>query len=371
MVPILDELRRRGHEVALRTLASEVGTMRARGFEAAPIAPAIEALRMEDWRARTPPGALLRVARMLGARAPHDAADLRGAIVAERPDALIVDTLAWGALSAAEAWGGPWASTCPFPLPSRSGGGGRPFVGIGFRRFVGGLNEVRRGLGLRPFRHPEEMFLAAPLLLYMTAEPFEHPRPEWPESVVMVGPCCWEPPGELPPELAGIEAPLILVTTSTEFQDDGRLARTALEALAGEPFHVVATLPSASADGLRVPANATVLPFAPHEPILARCACAITHGGMGATQKALSLGVPVCAVPFGRDQPEVARRVEAAGAGARLPARRLSPERLRAKVREAVSCRAGAERVARAFGASGGAAAAADAFEQRLLDGAP
>jgi MGT family glycosyltransferase len=332
-VPILDELRRRGHEVALRTLASEVGTMRARGFEAAPIAPAIEALRMEDWRARTPPGALLRIARTLGARAAHDAADLQGAIEVERPDALIVDTLAWGALSAAEAWGGPWASTCPFPLPSRRGVE-RPFVGIGFRRLIGRLNEVRRGLGLRPFRQPEEIFLAAPLVLYMTAEPLEHPRVDWPESVVMVGPCCWEPPGALPPELAGVEEPLILVTTSTEFQDDGRLVRTALEALAGEPYHVVATLPSASADGLRVPANATVLPFAPHEPILARCACAITHGGMGVTQKALSLGVPVCAVPFGRDQPEVARRVEVAGAGARLPARRLSPERLRAKVRE-------------------------------------
>ena len=29
---------------------------------------------------------------------------------------------------------------------------------------------------------------------------------------------------------------------------------------------------------------------------------------MGATQKALAHGVPVCAVPFGRDQFEVARR---------------------------------------------------------------
>jgi hypothetical protein len=36
---------------------------------------------------------------------------------------------------------------------------------------------------------------------------------------------------------------------------------------------------------------------------------------MGATQKALAHGVPVCAVPFGRDQLEVARRVEVAAAG--------------------------------------------------------
>jgi UDP:flavonoid glycosyltransferase YjiC (YdhE family) len=77
--------------------------------------------------------------------------------------------------------------------------------------------------------------------------------------------------------------------------------------------------------------------------------------------------VPVCAVPFGRDQFEVARRVEVAGAGARLPATRLSPERLRAKVRAASARRPGAEAIARAYRAAGGAVAAADAVERRLL----
>lgn len=62
----------------------------------------------------------------------------------------------------------------------------------------------------------------------------------------------------------------------------------------------------------RAPRNAHVLPFTPHAPILDRPVCAITHGGIGATQKALARGVPVCAVPFGRDQLEVARRVEVA-----------------------------------------------------------
>src|SRR4029078_2730032 len=122
-------------------------------------------------------------------------------------------------------------------------------------------------------------------------------------------------------------------------------------ALAGEKFHVVATVPSAPRLELEAPDNATVLPFAPHTPILRRAVCAITHGGMGATQKALALGVPVCVVPFGRDQYEVARRVENAGAGSRLPARRLSPRRLREKVHEAIARRPGAERVARAFAA--------------------
>lgn len=389
LAAVLEELRRRGHEVALRTLAGEVETMRAHGFETAPISPRVEALEMDDWRALTQPGASARSIGVLLARAEHDAPDLQAAIAAERPDAVLVDQLSWGALSAAEAWGGPWASFCPFPLPLRSRVG--PPQGPGLRPARGGLGRVRdRALqpvltaafdrlavrrlaalrarfGLPALAHTEDIFRISPLLLYMSARPFEYPRPDWPGQIAMVGPCLWEPPGELPAELDGIEAPLVLVTSSTEFQDDGRLVQVALEALAGEPFHVVATLPSANAGRLRAPANATLLRFAPHTPILERAVCAITHGGMGATQKALALGVPVCAVPFARDQPEVARRVDVAGAGSRLPAWRLRPDRLRAKVDEAVACRPGAERIARAFAAAGGAAAAADAFEQRLL----
>ena len=389
MLAVVEELQRRGRRVAVRTLASEVEALRNRGFDAAPIAPEIEAVPIEDWRARTPAGAAMRAMRGFCAQAPHNAEDLRRAIAAERPEALLVDVLALGALSAAEAWGGPWACFSPTPLPLRSSSG--PPHGLGLRPARGSLgrardrflrpgfqlgfdrlalttvNRVRADLGLRPLAHVEELFLRQPLLLYMTAEPFEYPRSDWPERIVMVGPCEWEPPGELPAELESVEAPLILVTTSTDFQDDGCLVGAAFEALAGEPFHVVATLPIASADGLRVPANASVLRFAPHRPILERSACAITHGGMGASQKAIGLGVPVCAVPFGRDQPEVARRVEVCGAGSRLPARRLRPARLRVKVHEAIACRAGAKRVGQALAAAGGAAAAADAFEQRLL----
>lgn len=106
--------------------------------------------------------------------------------------------------------------------------------------------------------------------------------------------------------------------------------------------------------------------FVPHSPVLDRAVCAICHAGMGITQKSLAHGVPVAAVPFGRDQPEVARRVQVAGAGIRLPARRLSPARLRAAVHRAIGLRAGAHRVAAAFAAAGGATAAADVLGQLL-----
>jgi MGT family glycosyltransferase len=378
--------------VTLRTLAGEVETLRSQGIATRPVAAEVEAIEHSDWRARSPLGGTRRTAKTFMARAEHEVPDLRQAIEEELPDALLVDIASWGALGAAEAWGGPWASFCPFPLalPSRDvppyGPGLKPAHGpLGRARdrllqtlvhmpidhsLRPGLNALRATLGLRPLTRALEMLLQPPLLLYMTSEAFDYPRSDWPASVAMVGPSVWDPPAELPAELDGVEASLILVTTSSEFQDDGRLVRTALEALAEEPFHVVATLPTATIERLRPPPNATLLPFVPHAPILARSACAITHGGMGATQKALARGVPVCAVPFGRDQFEVARRVEVAGAGARLPAWppfRLRPDRLRQKVRDAIACRQGAERVAREFASIDGPGVAADAIEQQLL----
>jgi MGT family glycosyltransferase len=388
LTPILDELGRRGHQIALRTLASQVPTMRARGFDAAPISDRIEAITHDDWRAGNPRAALARAVRIFTQRADHDGPDLARAIDQERPDALLVDVNAWGALAAAEAWAGPWAMFCPYPLPVRSRdvppfGPGlppargplgrlrdqllRPIVfGALERTMAPPINRTRDRLGLAPVGGADDIFGRAPLLLYLTAEPFEYPRSDWPDNVVLVGPCAWDPPTDPPAWLDDIDRPIVLVTTSSEFQDDTRLVKVALEALAEEPVAVLATLSASDPARVRTPANARVERFIPHRPVLDRAACAVTPG-MGATQKALAHGVPVCAVPFGRDQLEVARRVEVAGAGTRLPAKRLRADRLRAKVGEAMRSRDGAKRVQEAFAAAGGPSAAADAFEHRLL----
>lgn len=393
LTPILDELHDRGHDITVRTLSAEMALMRSRGFTAEPISAQIEAVEMRDWQVRSPQQALGAAVRTFCARAEFDAADLRDAIREEQPDAVVVDINSWGALAAAEQWGGPWAAFCPYPLALRSPdippfGPGlapargplgrvrdrllRPVVlGAIERRMLSPLNGVRAGLGLNPLGHADDLFRRPPLLIYMTAEPFEYHRSDWPSNVVMVGPCAWEPPSEAPAWLADLEQPLILVTTSSEFQDDGRLVRAALEAFAEQPYQVVATIPAGDPADYDVPANAHLERFLPHGPLLDRAVCAVTHGGMGATQKALARSIPVCAVPFGRDQQEVARRLEVAGAGTRLPARRLNAERLRAKVTQAITLSDGARRVAAGFTAAGGPPAAANAIEAQLLNVQP
>jgi MGT family glycosyltransferase len=389
LTPILQDLHRRGHQIAIRTLAAEVPTMLAQGFDAAPISDRVEAIALDDWRATNPRAALARAVRIFAQRAEHDAPDLRQAIDQEQPDAVLVDVNAWGAVAAAEAWAGPWAMFCPYPLPLSSRdappfGPGlppahgplgrlrdrllRPIVfGTLEHAMIPPINRIRASMELPPNHGVDDIFTHVPLVLYLTAEPFEYPRSDWPDNVVMVGPCAWEPPADPPEWLHDIDQPIILVTTSSEFQDDGRLAQVALQALADEPVAVVVTMPGGDPTRLRVPANARVAPFIPHGLLLDRATCAITHGGMGATQKALARGVPVCVVPFGRDQLEVARRVEIAQAGSRLPASRLRADRLRAKVREAMAMTAGAKRIQEAFAATGGPPGAAEILEARLL----
>ena len=60
-----------------------------------------------------------------------------------------------------------------------------------------------------------------------------------------------------------------------------------------------------------------------------------------------------------------------AGAGTRLPAQRLRADRSADKVRQAMGMSAGARRVAEGFAATGGAVAAADAFEALVRTAAP
>ena len=387
IVGTLLELLRRGHEVHVRTQQADVGRLGALGLDAAPVDPALEEIEFDDWRAKTQAAGMRRIVELYEEFARLEVPDVQRAIHAVRPDAVIMDVQAEGGLYATEASRLPWAIYCPYPPPIRSVDA--PAHGLGLRPPRGPLgrardrllrayadrelaphlarrNEMRRALGLPALARYDDQWLAADRFVAFTAEPYEYPRRDWPASVRLVGPGTWDPPAETPAWLEDEARPLVLVSSSTAYQNDERLIAVALEGLAAEPVAVVATTAANDPSAFAPPANARVEAFLPHGPIMARAACVVTHGGQGTTQKALAAGVPVCAVPFCRDQFDVARRVELAGAGVRLHHKRLTPHRLRAAVREAIGKRAGAERVAAAFAAAGGSAAAADQVEELL-----
>ena len=234
------------------------------------------------------------------------------------------------------------------------------------------LNALRAEAGLRALRSPIEHVLAPDRILMLTGDPLEYPRTDTPAKVRFVGGQLWDPPADHG-DLAWLDEPgdpWVLVTCSTDYQADERLALTAVEALRHEPVRVVLTLADAYDNVTLPPApNVRVERFVPHAPVLERAAAVVCHSGMGIVQKAIAAGVPIAAVPFGRDQPEVARRVIEAGAGVQLPARKLTPERLRATVREALALRAGAQVAGARLHAAGGGARFADAAEELVPTG--
>lgn len=387
---LLRELVQRGHDVHLRTMSGGVETMRRVGVHAAAVDPRIEAIEGQDWRARNALGVLKLSIDVLCRRAVLEVDDFRRAVDAIRPDAVIVDANCWGAISAADAGDTPWLVFSPFtpylrsrgvppfgpgmrPLPGVVGdvrdASVRPFVTYLFDRpMLPRVNAIRAELGLSPVASVDDFLRRAPLLLTVGGEPFEYPHPGWGDLVHHIGACAFEPtPTNTPRWLAAIDRPVVLVSTSSIKQPDAALGRIALQALADEAVHVVATFPAGIPPGLPRPANATVCRFVAHSAVLDRASCAITHGGMGTTLKALDGGVPVCVVPFARDQAEVARRVEVAHCGTRLAAKRLTAARLRAKVGEAMTMADGARRVAAGFSATGGVARGAELIEQRVL----
>jgi MGT family glycosyltransferase len=390
MSTLLAELAGRGHEVHLRTASAGVPGAARLGLRAGPVDPRVEAIQSPDWTAGGAFGVLRMTLDVLCRRAEIEVGDLAGAVADVRPDALLIDGNCWGAMSWADANTVPWAVFSPFTPFLRSPG--MPPVGPGMRPLCGRagairdsgvravvdrvmdrpvlprLNAMRSAVGAPSAASIDQFVRRAPLMLVVGGEPFEYPRPDWGERVALIGACVSDPePQSIPSWLADIDRPVVLVTTSSIRQADSRLGATALEALADLPVHTVVTFPAGIPEGLTVPPNATVRRFVAHGPLLDRAVCAVTHGGMGATVRALARGVPVCVVPFGRDQPEVAMRVEVAGCGTRLPARRLTPGRLRAAVQQAMTMTEGARRVAEGFAGTGGVARGADLIEQRLL----
>ena len=385
LVPILLELRARGHDVTVCTKADQCAILGALGLTAVALDPRIEGLSPKDWQEGTSIDALASVLRFATARADLELDQLPGLMVETRAEVLIADPASFGAFAYAQAQAPAWAVYSPFApmmrsrdvppygpgLPPARGPAGRMrdalvrlIANRAYQRALAPAQALRARLRLPPAASIDDGWRAAPLLLLLTAEPYEYPRTDRPSNVRMVGPCPWEPPQDPPAWLDSLQEPIILVTACSQFQNDQILLDTAFEAFAEQPISLVVATGAHDPATLHPPSNAHVAAFLPYQHIIPRAACVITHAGMGTTQKALADGVPVCAIPFMRDQLEVARRVEVANAGTRLPPSRLTPKRLRTSVNQAIRCRPGALRIADGFARAGGPTAAADALEQ-------
>lgn len=384
LVPGLLELQRRGHDVHVMTAPTLVGVLRRAGLDASPVAPKVTEVPVTDYLASNDTDRLRSGQVDLMSRGKHDGPDLARAISAYRPDALLVDTNAYGARVRAEVSGLPWATLLPSVVPVP--GAGIPPYGMGLRPLGGpfgwvrdrvamklmlhvfgkailpGLNRLRADAGLAPFSSPLDQFDPPGAVIALTSEPLEYPRSDLPDHIHLVGTQPWDPPAARPAYLDEPGDPWVLVTCSTDYQGDEELARVAVEALRDEPVRVLLTLADAYGEASIPRAdNVRMERFVPHGHVLPDAAAVVCHGGMGIVTKAAAAGVPIVAVPFGRDQPEVARRVVESGAGVSLKPKALNPRSLREAVRTARSMTDSARKVAERLDPAGSPARFAEA----------
>lgn len=388
LYPMMDvalELKARGYDVTVQTMAAEQKTVEAEGLRHRPIAKEIEERPLEDYREGSPVAQFKSAFRTWLERAPYEIEDLRESAQLLQPDLLIVDVNTWGAAAFAEAQEKPWVMFMPYCLPIASAD--TPAFGPGFappRHFlhrlrdrvvdgmvrravrdqVEGLNHMRREMGIPALSAFDEVFRHPDIVLYRTALPFDYPRKDWPGNILAVGPGLWAPPSEAPDWIDALPSPRVLVSVSTEKQDDGVIIETALQALAEEQGSVIVTTAALDPRQFQAPhENVRIMRFLSHAAIIDRVDCFVTHGGMGSTQRALAAGVPVCVIPCGRDQSETARRVDVSASGSMLSRKKLNAQNLRAAVKAAMERKDGAGRIAQAFAEAGGARRAAEAIE--------
>jgi UDP:flavonoid glycosyltransferase YjiC (YdhE family) len=196
----------------------------------------------------------------------------------------------------------------------------------------------------------------ASMVLHATDQVFDFDNAALPANHRYVGPLIWEPDGSSPRYLGEPGDPWVLVTLSTQLEDDVPLARAALEGLASLPVRVLVTTggshPIESLDPL--PRNARAEEYVSHAAVLNRSCLVVSHAGHGSVMKAMWHGVPMVLVPWGRDQPGVAARAQRLGVAGVLVRDELRSDTLEAAARQVMddpryrdACRGHSERLRR------------------------
>jgi MGT family glycosyltransferase len=268
------------------------------------------------------------------------AADTRDEIERTPTDALLSDSALFGSTLAAEATGIPCAllsptiSLRPLPgvppigshLPAPRTPGDRVAVDAATDRFVAlmsewlpMLNDARASHHLAPVQQVLDLFDRADRFLIAMSAAFDFAADYFPDNVRYIGPLLdrsdWSQRWTAPwPSQS--DSPRVLVSFSTTNQDQAEALQRAVNAVALAGMDGVATVgPALDIAELAAPQNVTLLPSAPHDAVMQEVSVVVTHGGHGTVSRALSHGLPVLVMPMGRDQNDIALRVEACGAG--------------------------------------------------------
>ena len=302
-------LTERGHTVAFAGRPEMVPRVKTAGFRAIEIT---QAYAQVD---RYPQGSFLtRMSCYLTSPAVEE--QVRSIVAAEAPDIVLIDAM------------------FPAALAQASGFRQRTVVFVHtfvfrqldmWRKMIATLDGMRQQAGFAALPPLDELWCKRDRIVSTSLAALDAaPAPGW-DSVRHAGPVLEDEKFAVPTPLPWPESdatPLILVSFSTGFeQRNVDKVQRALDALADLPVHVVATTGGIVAPNeVATPANAVVLNYAAHDPIMRRAALVMTHGGHGTAMRAMRYGVPMVVIPgLAGDQPFVAAAVQEWGAGRALP----------------------------------------------------
>lgn len=197
------------------------------------------------------------------------------------------------------------------------------------------LNAVIERYELLPLDNVFELYDRCSRVLVMTSPSFDFSAPQLPANVRYVGPQLDDPDWAASAQWQrqGSE-PLVLVATSSVYQDQVDLLARIAEGLRQLPIRAVLTTGRAVDPAeIQAGANVEVLQTAPHARVLREASAVVTHAGHGTVMKALAAGVPLVCIPMGRDQKDNSVRVLRLGAGIRL-SKKSTPTQIAAAVTE-------------------------------------
>ena len=401
MTALARALQRRGHQVVIYGIADCKAPVDAAGVE-------FHQIGVEDY----PPGTLKKLDERLGQlkglaafrftveRVKNTARMVLregpDAVRKSRVEALLVDEADMGG-NVAEYLGVPFVSIAMFPpliesdrMPPFCFGWGpgqdrlsRLRNNFGFRLLarvadpiLHAVNDHRRTWGLKSLKRSTGA-LSKLAQVAQLPEALEFDVPGKPAILHYTGPFVdpqQRPVMEFPwDQLDG--RPLIYASLGTLQNGSETIFRTIAEACAGLNAQLVISL-GGGLDPERLgplAGDPIVVRYAPQLEVVKRAALVITHAGLNTVLESLAEGVPLVALPLGNDQPGVAARVKARGAGLVIPQQKLTRKKLRSAVRTVLadsSYRTAAQWLKNAFRQEDGLNRAADVIEQALGIGA-
>lgn len=297
---------------------------------------------------------------------PAQLAAVDAAIAAERPDAVLVESLFMGALLLLSRpgerppvvnlgivpLGVASRDTAPFGLgiPPKPGVGGRmrnAMLSLVAEKVIfGALQRYARELVADAGGELRTNFMGSPALadalVQFTVPSFEYPRSDLPGHVHFVGPVSRTQPsqGELPEWWGDLDGsrPVVHVTQGTVANTDfAELIDPAMQGLAGDDVLVVISTGGRDIPVRDYPANVRIAPYLPYDRLLPLTDVYVTNGGYGGVHYAMEHGVPLVTAGRTEDKIEVTARVAWSGVGIDLHTDRPTPEQVRDAVRRVLA----------------------------------